>query len=122
MSPKMQIIGFGSHGHVPKSRNHANGGFSSSAIMISLIQNVHLPSMLEPIRLGMLEHACLHTFEKGRPTYVEAADAASLCVWATGCFQARVFHHVQTSWFQRVGEARAGCQDMDQLIINRLIN
>ena len=33
MSPKMKIIGFGSHGHGQKSRNHENQGFSGSHIM-----------------------------------------------------------------------------------------
>ena len=28
MSPKLKIIGFGSHGHVRKSENHENEGFS----------------------------------------------------------------------------------------------
>ena len=30
MSPKINKIGFGSHGHVRKSENHENDGFSGS--------------------------------------------------------------------------------------------
>ena len=33
MSPQIKIIGFGSHGHVQKSRNHEDDGFSVFPIM-----------------------------------------------------------------------------------------
>ena len=34
MSPKINTIGFGAHGHVQKSRNHRNDGFDGSHITI----------------------------------------------------------------------------------------
>ena len=53
MSPELKVIFFGSHGHVQKSENHANAGFSGFS---KLNENELVPN-----EVTLFYGACRHT-------------------------------------------------------------